>query len=124
MTPVFTAVSASTQSLTASRSCFSVYLRTSGRFRRTANGGMPAYLGVMFGGGPLLDPGALYLLRSYLPALLAAAVGSTPFVSGLFEKIPEEGRGFLRLILVAGSLAVCTAYLVADTYNPFLYFRF
>jgi alginate O-acetyltransferase complex protein AlgI len=88
------------------------------------NGGMPAYLKVMFGGGPLTDPGALYLLGSYLPAFLAAAAGSTPLVSGLFAKIPEKGRGYLRIALVAGSLIVCTAYLVADTYNPFLYFRF
>jgi alginate O-acetyltransferase complex protein AlgI len=27
-------------------------------------------------------------------------------------------------VLVAGGLLVCTAYLVAGTYNPFLYFNF
>ena len=30
----------------------------------------------------------------------------------------------LSAVLVAGGLVVCTAYLVASTYNPFLYFRF
>ena len=31
---------------------------------------------------------------------------------------------FLALLLFAALMAVCTAYLVHGSYNPFLYFRF
>ena len=46
------------------------------------------------------------------------------------KKIAEETGVTLRFSLkilrklVAGGLVVCTAYLVAGTYNPFLYFNF
>ncbi len=88
------------------------------------DGGLFTYLGVMFGRGPLCDAGTLYLLRSYLPALCCACIGSTPFVKEWYGRIPEKTRNILQLVLIAAALIVCTAYMVADTYNPFLYFRF
>ena len=33
-------------------------------------------------------------------------------------------RAFISSVCVLAGLAVCTAYLVDGTYNPFLYFRF
>ena len=88
------------------------------------NGGLFTYLGVMFGRAPLCDAGTLYLFRSYLPALVCACIGSTPYVKTLFGRIPEKARSILQVVLIAAGLIVCTAYMVADTYNPFLYFRF
>ena len=80
------------------------------------------YLRTMFGfaGAALADGQTLYYLRSFLPIMLVAAVGSTPLVAGKWRKVPAWLQS---LVLVIG-LVICTAYLVAGTYNPFLYFNF
>ena len=81
-----------------------------------------AYLRTMFGfaGAALADGQTLYYLRSFLPMLLVAAVGATPWAANRWSKIPIWAQS---AIFVLG-LLVCTAYLVAGTYNPFLYFNF
>ena len=86
-------------------------------------GQLGGYLRVMagLGGTPLLDGQALYYLRNYLPVLVCASVGSTPLPAKLWDRV--ENRA-LRLALPAAGLILCTAYVVASTYNPFLYFRF
>lgn len=85
-----------------------------------------AYLKVMFGfgGAPLADGVFLYYLRCYLPVLIIADVASTPLLSRLFNRLPENAANVLRPVLVALALFLCTSYVVAGTYNPFLYFRF
>ena len=87
---------------------------------------MTAYLRVMFGlaGAPLIDGALGYYLTSYLPILCAAAVASTPLAAGAFRRLPALPARAVETVLIVAGLAVCTAYLVDGTYNPFLYFRF
>ena len=82
-----------------------------------------AYLRIMagLGGTPLMDGQAVYYLRSFLPILIVAAIGSTPLPANLWNRM--ESRT-IRLIVLAAGMILCTAYVVASTYNPFLYFRF
>ena len=84
------------------------------------------YFGLLFSGSAgLIGGDALALTLSYLPLLLVAGVASTPLVAKLYEKIknmrytwiPETAACLLALV-------VCTATLVSQSYNPFLYFRF
>ena len=81
------------------------------------------YLRAMVGvnGAPLLNSQTLYYLRSFLPVLILAGVCSTPLVSNLRNRINNKSIHLLILIL---GMILCTAYVVASTYNPFLYFRF
>ena len=80
------------------------------------------------GGLPLWDSGALYYLHSYAPVLLAAAVGSTPLPAALCRRIAAGRAGrvldALEPAALLALLAVCTAFLVSGSANPFLYFRF
>ena len=80
------------------------------------------------GGLPLWDGGALYYLHSYAPVLLAAAVGSTPLPAVLCRRMAAGRAGrvldALEPIALLALLAVCTAFLVSGSANPFLYFRF
>jgi len=87
---------------------------------------LTAYLRVMFGlGGVPLTDGALgYYLLSYLPVLLIAGVASTPLGVTVYRKLKPGTQQVVCTLLVLAALMVCTAYLVASTYNPFLYFRF
>ena len=81
------------------------------------------YLQVMFGlkVAPLMNGQTLYYLRNFLPVLLVAAVGSTPIPSKLWSRVNSHAVQILVLLL---GMIFCTAYVVASTYNPFLYFRF
>ena len=82
-----------------------------------------AYLGTMSGlsGAPFVDGQTVYYLRNFLPILVIATIGSTPLAADLYSRITSRT---LRLILLTLGLLLCTAYVVASTYNPFLYFRF
>ena len=94
---------------------------------------VPAALGTAggllgLGGLPLWDSGALYYLRSYAPVLLIAALGSTPLPAALCRRIAAGRAGrvldALEPAALLALLAVCTAFLVSGSANPFLYFRF
>ena len=89
-------------------------------------GQLTAYLRVMFGMGgvPVFNSAFLYYLVSYLPILTVGAVASTPAGKLLYHKLPVVWQRVVCLLLVIAGLLVCTGYLVASTYNPFLYFRF
>ena len=82
-----------------------------------------AYLQVMFGLNrpPLVNGQTFYHLRSFLPMLVIASIGSTPLITKLWNRV--ESKTIRMLVLILG-LILCTAYVVASTYNPFLYFRF
>lgn len=80
-----------------------------------------------FGSG-LADASARFYLRGAALLLLICAVGSTELpgkcAQALEKKLPENGFFCLRCAAVAGVLLLSVAFLVADSYNPFLYFRF
>jgi len=85
-----------------------------------------SYLKVMFGFGgvPLADGAFGYYLACYLPILCVCAVASTPVGVTLYRRLKPRAQQWVCGALVAAGLLVCTAYVVAGTYNPFLYFRF
>ena len=89
-------------------------------------GHLTGYLKVMFGlgGVPLADSAFSYYLTSYLPTLCAAALAATPLGAAVYRRLGTRARQIVCAVLVAAGLVVCTAYLVAGTYNPFLYFNF
>ncbi len=66
----------------------------------------------------------LYRFFSYLPILIVSIIGATPGARKNFLKITDGKLFWLRGVLCFAALFVCLAYLVDDTYNPFLYFRF
>lgn len=84
------------------------------------------YIGCMFnitniGFG---DSVFFYRLSSYAITLILAVIGATPIPVRIFKKLTEGKLFWVRPLLAFVVLFVCTAYLVDNTYNPFLYFRF
>ncbi len=65
-----------------------------------------------------------YRLLSYAIALVVAVLGATPIPSGFFKSVTDKRFYWVRTVLAFVAIVVCTAYLIDDTYNPFLYFRF
>ena len=89
------------------------------------------YIRAMFGGlgFPAVTFESVYYLKSYGIILLIAVIGATPLPRRL-AAAAENGRytgavfhaaePFVLMVL----LAVCTAFLIDGSFNPFLYFRF
>ena len=93
--------------------------------------GVMTDLGGMLGlaGGGLVSEQTLYYLSGYAVLLIAAFVGATPVVKIAVERFGKSKVGtavmpVVQPIVLLLLLAVCTAYLVDGSFNPFLYFRF
>ena len=81
------------------------------------------------GGLPAISAESLYQLRSNAWLLLLAVVGATPLPQRLAAGLAAKRHGakvlaVLEPIFLLALLAVCTAFLVDGSFNPFLYFRF
>lgn len=87
------------------------------------------YIRVMFGAGAhgFADRESMYLLTSNLILWLILIFGSTPLVHFRYEHMLRSKKWnttIINSVVYATLFIVCIAYLVTETYNPFLYFRF
>lgn len=85
----------------------------------------------MFGAGGLagVNTVTLYYLRSYAVPIALGIFGSLPVVKRLYDKVGSSRCGAAALtvaepVCITLLLAVCTAYLIDGSFNPFVYFRF
>ena len=86
-------------------------------------GGIAAYLSAMFAGGGVSRPVAVQLIGS-VPLMLAAAAACLPLGKRLWDGLPPKAARILSPVFCVLSAVLCTASLIRDSYNPFLYFRF
>ncbi len=88
------------------------------------------YLFAMVGGGAgFASKEVFFVILTHWLFYLLAVIGSTTLGSRLLRAILNVSenhtvRTVIMLIVFFGMLAISVAYLIADTYNPFLYFRF
>ncbi|WP_195575926.1 MBOAT family O-acyltransferase [Paenibacillus sp. 1001270B_150601_E10] len=89
------------------------------------------YLRVMIGidGQGWMNDANAYFLRNHAPLLVLLIIGSTPFMAKLTSRWMNASRhqtwiGVIDMLILALILFAATAYIIDDTYNPFLYFRF
>lgn len=79
------------------------------------------------GGYSVINKEFIYLLLNNLVLLIILAVASTDVPKRWIEKLAAKDKPVFKvtgIILLEVILGICVAYLVASTYNPFLYFRF
>ncbi len=88
-------------------------------------------IGALFGAGGLAgaDRLSVYYLRSYAVVFLIGILGATPLPARLAGRLSAGrvgGRAMAAAepVVLLALLALCTAYLVDGSFNPFLYFRF
>lgn len=88
-------------------------------------------LGTLFGAGTASGLGteAVYMLRSYGVVFALAVLGATPLPAMLWKKAREikplaPVLAVVEPLCTFALLALCTAFLVDGSFNPFLYFRF
>ena len=80
-------------------------------------------------GEVLFNKFTLYYLKNYFIILVLGIIGATPVVKVLVEKIKENTIAskvinLLTPVVLIALLLLITAYIVDNSYNPFLYFRF
>ncbi len=85
-------------------------------------------IGIMFGAGdhPLADSTGLYYLTSNLLLIGVMVLASTPVLHSALNRVIEmSGRPrIVASVCYVLLFVLCVAFLVNETYNPFLYFRF
>ena len=88
------------------------------------------YLFAMVGGGAgFASKEVFFVILTHWLFYLLAVIGLTTLGSRLLRAIlnvseNHTARTAITLVVFFGMLAISVAYLIADTYNPFLYFRF
>lgn len=88
------------------------------------------YLFAMIGGGAgIVDAGGVFLLYTNWLLYLLAIAGASSFGSRLIRAVINKFRGFsmrmaAAVVVYIGIFLVTVSFLVTDTFNPFLYFRF
>ena len=88
------------------------------------------YLFAMVGGGAgFAGKEVFFVILTHWLFYLLAVIGSTTLGSRMLRAILNVSenhtvRIVITLVVFFGMLAISVAYLIADTYNPFLYFNF
>ena len=77
----------------------------------------------------IINDYTIYYLRSYLITIIIAIIGATPILKNIIEKLKTKAVmnkiiNILEPIAMVIIILIVTAYLVDNSYNPFLYFRF
>ena len=80
-----------------------------------------------FGGYELVNTEFVYLLSNNLVLFIMLVLASTDLPKKCIENFATTGNiavKFINVAVLEVIFGICVAYLVAATYNPFLYFRF
>ena len=87
------------------------------------------YIKVMFGFGnnPMIDSMTMYYLEANIGLIIVLIICSTSIPTKIIKFIKKKyttAKLFVVPVIYSIILIVAVAYLVNETYNPFLYFRF
>ena len=73
----------------------------------------------------IISDESIYYLKSYFVVLLIGIIGATPAVKMICSKIKPKGiKNLLEPIFLLFIFIISTSYIIDDSFNPFLYFRF
>jgi len=77
---------------------------------------------------PLIKKETIYYLKSYLILFITAIIAATPLFKKILERLKRTKLkiiiNILEPVILIILLTLCTAFLIDDSFNPFLYFRF
>ena len=88
-----------------------------------------AYIAKMFGfgGGTFIDSTAMYQIATYGITFIICIIGCTNLPKLAVEALKKKSAVLVNyggIAVMTGMFIICAAYLVDQTYNPFLYFNF
>lgn len=82
-----------------------------------------------FGGLPFLNLETIFYFKNYLVIIIISVFLATPVLKSLIEKLKMKEKyrdlyDIIEIVICFILLIVCTSYIINESYNPFLYFRF
>lgn len=94
-------------------------------FRMESFSAIGSYFSALFGFGSGVDTALSLGVFDKLPYFLPAVLFSFPIFQKLYDRMQKNTVGIMVMDLVLfGLLLLCVTALTADTFNPFIYFRF
>ena len=73
----------------------------------------------------VINAASLSVIISYLPLIAVTVFACTPVAKNIWKKTKDrKSTAVIETVAVLLALVLCTATLVSQSYNPFLYFRF
>ena len=83
------------------------------------------YISAMFNfGGVIIDDYAKYLFSTNIVPLILMSLSATGLLEYAFSQRKDLISNVIRYIIYGAIFILCILYLISETYNPFLYFRF
>jgi alginate O-acetyltransferase complex protein AlgI len=83
------------------------------------------YIKAMFGGGAgLIDDTSKYLFITNIIIILIGIFCATPLYKKILDQFSPKTVSRLKIIALPLLLIICIIFMISETYNPFLYFRF
>ena len=73
---------------------------------------------------PFIDETFIFYFKSYFIIIVISTLLSMPIYQNIKKKLNSRGWMIISLILYLVFFFITVSYLVSDSYNPFLYFRF
>ena len=73
---------------------------------------------------PFIDETFIFYFKSYFIIIVISTLLSMPIYQNIKKKLNSRGWKIISLILYLVFFFITVSYLVSDSYNPFLYFRF
>ena len=84
-----------------------------------------AYLGAMFGQGAGFAGGnAKYLLATNIITVIIGIIAATPLYKAVIRRMQPKTVSILKMVVFPLLFLLCIVFMISETYNPFLYFRF
>jgi alginate O-acetyltransferase complex protein AlgI len=74
----------------------------------------------LFSNNILIDFNTIFNIGNNIVIIIIAIIACTPLLEKLWAKVNSK----VQNIVLIGLLLVCVSFLIASSYNPFLYFRF
>lgn len=99
-------------------------------FNASSLGSIVTELKNMFGINriPLVGPESIYYLKNYLVLLIISVIGATPLIKNVSSRLQSTKfrtvLNVLEPIVYITLLVLSTSFLIDESFNPFLYFRF
>ena len=83
------------------------------------------YIGAMFGYAiSFVDSFGAFILFTNLVLIIIAAICATPIYTALSVRLGEKRFSKLMVVVTPVLFLLCVIFMISETYNPFLYFRF
>ena len=93
-------------------------------FQLTSFDELALYIKALFNVKNLISSSDIFVVSENLLLLILAFFFSTDCIYRFIDRIPSNIKNVIKPITILFLMVLCTMYLVNDSYNPFLYFRF